>query len=281
MAIKIIRGENVLDAQREQRARLAPFARRLGPGCLPSRLKTLSYPWVAAAEDYFTPIPRSQWKTLIEQQTSPFLDQLRGEDLPPHDQGNTNYCWAHGTVRTVEIESLYQTGIAQLYSAESIGVPVTGGRNRGGTPEEALSRLRSHGACRQELWPRNELSTRLWTPEVETDALRHRILRFLRVDSWDMQITLAFLRFPVAIGLRWWGHLVAQLSPVILPDGEIGIGCDNSWGADYGENGYFALTEDTGTADLGAVAPLSVTWQTHVTAQPLLAQYCRNLEQLA
>ncbi len=72
-----------------------------------------------------------------------------------------------------------------------------------------------------------------------------------------MQMTLALRRLPVPIGLGWWRHLVCQLGPIHYGGTDFGVGCDNSWGPKYGDNGYFELTERRGTADLGAFVPLT------------------------
>ena len=118
----------------------------------------------------------------------------------------------------------------------------------------------SHGACRQEFWPNNDLNIKHAKDGWTADAADHRVIRWVDVLGFELQMSLALLRIPVAIALGWWGHLVCQLDPIELPNGSFGIGCDNSWGPDYGDNGYFILEEAKGTADLGAFAPLSTTF---------------------
>ena len=136
-------------------------------------------------------------------------------------------------------------------------MPLTGGRNRGGYPEEALHQMRNYGACDQTYWPHNDRDERSAKIGWEADALNHRLIRWCDVEDFEIQMTLALLRVPVPIGLRWWGHLVCQLDPIHFGGKDFGVGCDNSWGDDYGDNGYFELTERRGTADLGAFAPLT------------------------
>jgi len=247
-------------ARRDRNQRIDADDYGFKAGCLPTAALPRTPNLCAPAHDYIDPIPRSKWKDLINRLAHADLHTLAGDRLPPHDQGRTNLCWAHGSVRTVEYAQLYETNHAILRSAESVGVPVTGGVNRGGYPEEALARLISHGACRQDLWPKNSLKLSHWNDTVADDAQSGRVIRWLKVESWEMQVTLGLHRIPVAIGLGWWRHLVCQVNPVILPDGSVGIGCDNSHGAKYGDNGYFLLDEASGTADIGAFAPLTVNW---------------------
>jgi len=109
----------------------------------------------------------------------------------------------------------------------------------------------------QTFWPLNDRDESNAELGWERNAAQHRIIRWADVEGFDMQMTCALRRLPVPIGLGWWGHLVCQLDPIHYGGTDFGIGCDNSWGSDYGENGYFELTERRGTADLGAFVPLS------------------------
>jgi hypothetical protein len=241
--------------------RIAPNANIKTLGCLPRRSAYGHYAGAIRATDLIEPIPRSLWPQLIAAGAGNWLHDLTRHHLPPHDQGDTKYCWAHGSVRALETLRVFEGQEPEILSAESVAVPVTGGQNRGGYPEEALDRLICHGACQQNLWPKNDRDISHALPGWEDDGLNHRVIRWLDVDGFAMQMTCAILRIPVAIGLRWWHHLVCQLDPIHLPDGRFGLGCDNSWGADYGDNGYFILAEEKATADLGAFAPISATFE--------------------
>ena len=240
------------------RAGLAPGQRYRG--CLRRTTRYGRQPGFIKAANVFPRIPREQWKDLIIEGKGTFLGDLTRPVLAPHDQGDTNYCWAHGCVRAVEALRVYEGQAPMILSAESIAVPITSGRNRAGTAAEALRQLADQGACKQSLWPLNERDVRLADPRWMLERQNHVVLNWMDLEDFDDQITLALHRIPVPIGLDWWGHEVCQLDPVILPDGSVGIGCDNSWGADYGDNGYFLLDEAHGTSDLGAFAPISETW---------------------
>ena len=153
MPTLVINNDTYHEAQIQRLRRLGPRPRNFKRGCNPPLFNYTIPSVLLSAVKYLTLIPRELWKPLIEATAGQTLHDLAKDQLPPHDQGNTNYCWAHGATRTVELTNLYQTGIAQLLSAESVAVPVTGGRNRGGSADEALQRLITHGACHQDLWP--------------------------------------------------------------------------------------------------------------------------------
>jgi len=257
MATTIIDDGNFEKAIAERMSRLGNTHRLIPAGCLPRRQPYGCIKRVPKATDFLRPIPREDWPGLITAGKGTFLHDLTKDKLEPHDQGRTNYCWAHGSVRAVEALGVFETGNGIPLSAESVAVPLTGGRNRGGYPEEALQRLRSHGACLQELWPLNDRDERHADAQWEMDAIKRRAIRWADVNTFDMQMTFALMRVPVPIGLRWWGHLVCQLDPVHFGGKDFGIGIDNSWGSDWGDNGYGILTESRGTADLGAFALLT------------------------
>jgi hypothetical protein len=69
--------------------------------------------------------------------------------------------------------------------------------------------------------------------------------------------TAALLRLPVSIGLNWWGHQVLITAPVVFDNGSYGVEFRNSWGSDYGNDGFATLTESKSQPD-GSFACVSV-----------------------
>jgi hypothetical protein len=251
---------NARDQVIEREARLRPQQPIPLPGCYGRRARRYGRPDLQPVTVHLPIIPPNDWKDLINQSEGKTLKDLRQTVLPPHDQGSTNYCWAHGVTRAVEIARVWQALPPLTLAAESIAVPITGGVNRGGSADEALEQFVLYGACEQRFWPNNSRREHDAQDGWKTNRLDNRVLAWLDVQTWEEQITLALHRIPVAIGLRWWGHLVCQVDAVITPDGQVGIGIDNSWGPDWGDNGYAVLDRKHGTADLGAFAPYSITF---------------------
>ncbi len=257
MSTLIIDESNYTQAIMERIDRLDPTERDAAPGCRPRQSDYGNLRGVPRATDFIKPIPRQEWPDIIKDGKGTWLHDLSKDKLPSHDQGGTNYCWAHGSVRSAEVLRIFEGQPPLILSAESVAVPVTGGRNRGGSPDEALQQMIHYGACVQSLWPLNDRDDRHAEPGWERNALRHRTIRWADIQGFDMQMTFALMRIPVPIGLRWWGHLVCQLDPIHFGGKDFGTGCDNSWGSSYGDNGYFILTERRATADLGAFALLT------------------------
>ena len=75
-------------------------------------------------------------------------------------------------------------------------------------------------------------------------------------------MTLLLCRIPVCVAYNWWGHAVTMTDPVLLGDGRFGARGRNSWGSQYGANGFFVVEEYYATPD-EAYALRSIT-QTRV-----------------
>lgn len=256
----VITADNAKAQIEQQRLRLQEGDAEGDVGCYQDDVPLRSLAGTIPCSRLYRTIPRDEWKDRIREQKGADLHTITKDVLPPHDQGSTNYCWAHGSVRALEIQRVYQGMNPEILSAESVAVPLTGGRNRGGTPTEALKQLRQYGACLQTYWPKNDRNINHAKPGWKDNRLYYQILRWVIPHSWEEQITLALHNIAIAVGLNWWGHLIVQKRAVILPDGSVGTGCDNSWGPSYGDNGYFELDESHGTATLGAFGPISATF---------------------
>lgn len=205
-------------------------------------------------------IPRSEWSErieAIERSKSRLTDLCDVLGVKVKNQQQTNYCWINAPVHCLEIIRAVQGQKYVELSPASVGAKIKGFRNEGGWGTEGLRYLVDHGCVPTSLWPANAIDRKY--DNHEADAARAHY----QVDEWyDLQprsfvqlMTCLFHRFPVAIGLNWWGHEVTAMNPVKLDGSDrFGVTIDNSWGTDWGENGRSVLSESKATPD-DAVAP--------------------------
>lgn len=222
----------------------------------------------AAAEPFTELIPRSQWHDLIKQGQGSFLSDLVAEQkIPAKMQGRLNICWCEGPVRAYELRRAVMGLPYEDLAPESVAGPATGWRNIGGYASEAFDQLARGGVCRSSfLDAPNSLESKEWKTGWQADAARHKAVQWARLTGeniFDQLITCLLKRIAVAACLPWWGHCVAYLDPIILPDGSVGVKGQNSWGVDWptkGANGMFVLNERKATPSDAAVPILvSVT----------------------
>lgn len=213
-------------------------------------------------------IPRSRWDAIIakKDEEKSWLDDLMQTPGAPavKDQDGENYCHGYGPTSCVEVQEFLQGCYSGSLSAESVAGPVTDWRNIGWDPEDDLQQLITYGACPAEYmdkpWSRNP---RLWKPGWEKAALDHRVLEWWDLDIegrvFDAYVTAAMLNILCAAGYRWWSHEVHGAYRVRKQNGRYGVKHRNSWGANYGEDGFFWLEEGRGTPSIGLFGVRAVT----------------------
>jgi len=224
-------------------------------GCLPDPAFPSARLGVPFAEKIKI-IPRAERKKIIlarraAGRTSLLRKLIDDAKLPCYYQGGTSYCWAHAGTLTANIAWIASGRYPVEFAPEGVAVPVTGGRNRGGTLTEALDRLRSHGAPERWFIPQNELRERFFEDGWKENALLHRIGEVYPVlgpNIWDQIATGSLGAYAFMVGLDWWGHAVTYTGLTLDDDDEDElIEFRNSHGADYGDDGYAYLTESRGT----------------------------------
>ena len=232
-------------------------------GCLP---RVTRYGDCAhAVPDRLQPIPRDQWDARIkanDEHGAWLYDLAKG--IPCQDQDGLGYCHAYSTVMAMMVERIVQGLPLVLLSAESIGGPITGWQNQGAALDQDLQQAAKRGACRQQFMDgRNSISPSRWKAGWEIDCANHIVTEWWDLDSrntFDLAATCALIGIPANQGFGWWGHAVAGAFKLRRgKGGRYELMSRNSWGKDYGEDGFFWLAEGKGTPDLGLFAPRQVT----------------------
>jgi hypothetical protein len=206
-------------------------------------------------------IPESEWPSRIEERERKGLtfralgDRL---NLPCKNQRSTSYCWIFAATSSVEYLFAQKHNRVQQLSPASVGCKITGFRNVGGWSTRGLRYITEHGVVPQELWPESAISREHDKPDAWARAMQYQVTEWMELESRNFAQLISTLLsgFPVACGFNWWGHATIALDPVIV-GGEVCVAHRNSWGNDYGENGYFVLKGSKKHADDG-IAPRSM-----------------------
>lgn len=198
-------------------------------------------------------VPRPEWQARIEERKARKAT-LRGicdqAKLPPKNQQDTNYCWWNSPTYCVEVLRVRQGQAPVELSAASGAAQATNYANPHGRPargvggfgKDALDWIASKGVTPVKLWPVNAIDPRYATPEAAQAALDYRVTEWWELEpgNLDHVVSALLLGLPVSAGLSWWGHQVSYIDPDWI-DGAIAIDFRNSWGRQYGDDGYGTL----------------------------------------
>jgi hypothetical protein len=172
--------------------------------------------------------------------------ESRGWQILMQDQ--TNFCWTHGPVGMAEISSILENGFYVPLSADSVACRLNGFRNQGGWGSQAVQFMADAegGIVPRIIWPNGNAGfSRKWlTDEALAAAKIFRVEEYFELpqNSFEVLATCVLrLRRAVAIGLDWWGHEVVVCGIEVDSRGNLwGVG-PNSWGAGWGDRGWFRL----------------------------------------
>lgn len=202
---------------------------------------------VAAAFPSDLLVPPADFPALIdlEKETrSSLVDVMKAQGVPSLDQGREGFCWAYSTSAAVMALHARDNHRVVPLSGHMVGCIIKGYRNQGGWNAQSLKFATEKGIASQAVWPQQSMSRSNETPEMWADARRSRV-----VEWWDLPnganaakhalASLLIRKLPVMIDLNWWSHSIVALRLVSWDPFE--IECRNSWGPDYGEDGFFRL----------------------------------------
>lgn len=213
----------------------------------------------APAADPADIIPRRNWSDLIKQQESDesrTSDIIRRAKMPAMDQEQTEFCWGYAPVGCVQVLRCLANEPLVLLSPASVCCKINGFQNRGGLGPDALQYIAAFGVCSVDVWPANAIDRKYDTPEAAADRLYYRVTAWddLEPRNFEQMATRLLRNIPVAGGYDWMEHEIMLCDLVELSADVFGIRFRQSYGSDFGDDGFAILTEEKGTAD-DAVAP--------------------------
>ena len=208
------------------------------------------------SDEDFTLIPRAEWDDRIAQKDKEqsWLEDIVRGTIPCTDQNGLGYCHAYGTIAIAECQRLIQNHPFVPLSAESVGGPITGWRNRGADPTDDIKQMAQYGACPKSFMDReHSLSPGKWKEGWQADALKYRVheWRDMRTTRkmFDAAATMALLGIPGGLGYMWWSHYISGPYRLLKSGNKYALRNRNNWGADYGDDGFLDMVEGRGTPD--------------------------------
>jgi len=216
-------------------------------GCKPRTIP------IGALFEVITPIPREKWKPI---DFSSFVPEVL-------DQDGQNSCNAFASIQAMHVcRAMIGLPYVKLSPGNLYG-RINGGVDRGSTLSDALKELKANGVCRSSIVPIYEWNPRKWPSNWKDDAKKFRITEVYDCPTFDHLASAILQGFPVNLGVMVGRNFVVEKDGWLRDynggyggHAICGVGLDyhstrktwgikivNSWGSDWGVNGFAILPE--------------------------------------
>lgn len=223
-------------------------------------------------------------------------DILLDRNVPCLDQNGRGYCWFHSGTGAVQAVRAIMGQPTVGLSAYSGACKIKNFRDEGGWGAQGADFLAQYGVCDETVWPQRATQRSLDNPANWENAKKYRLTcqladmqsaQYDRNLTWDQYVTLWLLGFPTIDDHNWWGHSIfgcdlvegaqvrhlcrnedsgkimdlAEFDLCWSMDDEATAGFGgrirNSWGAEWGQQGFGVLAGSKAVPD-GGVGVLGV-----------------------
>jgi len=223
------------------------------------------YPMNCIGKESSCPIvPRDDWDAIISSMEkgktfpSQYAKRLKLECI---NQGDTNFSWAAAAVYCVMFSRATHGLRNKALSTASVGSTVKHFENEPGCIIQAVEHICQFGIHSQDNWPQDKIDMSYDVQSSSNESKSNRVTEWYELypGNFDQLMSHLLHRIPVAVGYNWWSHAVVAVDPISLGGGEYGIRVRNSWGNNYGNEGYLILTEKKASPDEAMAVATPVT----------------------
>lgn len=201
----------------------------------------------------FSTIPRNEWKEID-------FSHLVPEVL---DQDGQNSCNAFASIQAIHVSRAF-AGLPYIrLSPGNLYGRINGGIDGGSTLSDALKELKENGVCRADIVPIYVWRPNRWPSNWKEDAKKFRLLEVYDCPTFDHLASAILQGFPVNLGVMvgynfyveddgwlrdyrrgYGGHAMCGVGLLYHKERQTwGIKIVNSWGSDWGINGFAVLPE--------------------------------------
>jgi len=171
-------------------------------------------------------------------------DFILDAGIPCLHQQQTNFCHGNSPCGAIMYLESTQGKPFELLSAASIAAPVTNFTNNGAYIEDDLRQCVEVGCASVKYVPVNQVTADGFKRGWKEDAAKHRVSEWWDLGQGNGQqmyhrvMTAVLSGFPVCVAYNWWRHAVTIVDVVILKNGQLSFRIRNSWGEEWGEQGF-------------------------------------------
>ncbi len=199
-------------------------------------------------------VPRGNWSARIRHLTDTgrrLSDLMKAAEVPVLNQSYLGYCHGFAPAGAAMALTAWMGAPTVKLSGSSIAAPVVGFQNRGAWIMDDLRQFAAHGVNTVEEYPELSTDPRDYNETSKRQAGTRRLARWYEGNrrSFDQTISCLLNHVPVVVGLNWWGHAIYYVDAVEIRPGVFGVFARNSWGPEYGDDGWFVLEEGRATPD--------------------------------